>query len=131
MIGSMPGRLPAVLVAAVALAGPGSAAAPVYRWVDERGSAHYAEGIDSVPERYRSRATPLATGVRPAVAPVPATTPAGTSPASGSVTIPFTAGERIMVDARINGTTRSGSSWTPGRRGRSSARGPSWRPACR
>ena len=47
-----------VLVGALA-AGPSIALAQFYRWVDERGTAHFAERLDNVPELYRSVAVPL------------------------------------------------------------------------
>ena len=73
--------------------------AEIYKWVDDNGVPHFADGIDSVPDRYRSRATPLGLRNEPAVA------PAGAKAApSGGTTINFTPGQRIIVDARINGT---------------------------
>lgn len=33
--------------------GPARAAGQTYRWVDEQGAVHYAQGLDNVPERYR------------------------------------------------------------------------------
>ncbi|MBI3826245.1 MAG: retropepsin-like domain-containing protein [Candidatus Rokubacteria bacterium] len=74
----------------------------IYRYVDERGTAAYADGLDAVPERYRASA--VATGLtnRPAPPPPPAQ---GERPvAAGGTTIKFTAGQRIVADARINGT---------------------------
>ena len=29
------------------------AAAQTYRWIDDQGNPHYAEGLDSIPERFR------------------------------------------------------------------------------
>jgi hypothetical protein len=82
---------------------PSSADAQIYRWVDENGVPHFAEGIDSVPDRYRSRAVPL--GLRNAPAPPPgAEGDAAKSVASGSTTIQFVPGGRIMVDVKINGS---------------------------
>lgn len=71
-----------------------------FRWTDERGVAHYAEGLDSVPERYRGSVTPL--GYRNAPAP-PVSGPE-TSKAAETV-IRFTPGRHIVVDARVNGST--------------------------
>ena len=89
-----------VLVGAVA-AGPSVALAQFYRWVDERGTAHYAEGLDNVPERYRASAVPLGLRNRPAPA---APTPGAATLATGSATeIRFVPGRHIIVDARING----------------------------
>ena len=81
---------------------PVPADAQIYRWVDENGVPHFADGIDSVPDRYRSKAVPL--GMKNAPAPPPA--PPGAAapkPASGEATIRFTPGQRIMVDVRVNG----------------------------
>ena len=39
---------------------PADAGAQTYRWVDEKGVVHYAERIDSVPERYRDPRLPPA-----------------------------------------------------------------------
>jgi hypothetical protein len=67
----------------------------VYHWVDDQGVIHYTTGIESVPERYRSTARPMAgAGVDP-----PAVPP-GVS--GGGTTIPFTPGAPILVSARIN-----------------------------
>jgi predicted aspartyl protease len=82
---------------------PSPADAQIYRWVDENGVPHFAEGIDSVPDRYRSRAVPL--GLRNAPAPAAgAEAGAAKSVASGSTTIRFVPGGRIMVDVKINGS---------------------------
>jgi predicted aspartyl protease len=82
---------------------PAPADAQIYRWVDENGVPHFADGIDSVPARYRSKAVPL--GMKNAPAP-PAASPGAEGakqPASGETSIRFTPGQRIMVDVRING----------------------------
>jgi hypothetical protein len=93
----------ALLIASL-LWSPSVADAQIYRWVDENGVPHFAEGIDSVPDRYRSRAVPL--GLRNAPAPAPsAEGGADKSVASGSTTIRFVPGQRIMVDVKINGST--------------------------
>ncbi len=31
----------------------------LYRWADDSGQVHYSQGLDSVPEQFRSRAVPL------------------------------------------------------------------------
>jgi hypothetical protein len=81
---------------------PVPADAQIYRWVDENGVPHFADGIDSVPDRYRSKAVPL--GMKNAPGPPPAPPgAAGPRPASGEATIRFTPGQRIMVDVRVNG----------------------------
>lgn len=73
-----------------------------YRFVDERGVPHYVEGIDNVPERFRSRAVPLEYRRSPPPTPAP---PTGAPGATGSATIRYTPGERITVEALINGAT--------------------------
>ena len=89
-----------VLIIAVILSAR-PAAAQTYRWTDDRGNSHYAQGLDSIPERFRATATKLLYENAPAAAPAPAA--AGAS-ASGDTVIPFTPGQRIYVDARINGS---------------------------
>jgi len=85
---------------------PAPVDAQIYRWVDDNGVPHFADGIDSVPDRYRSRAVPL--GMKNAPAPPPGALGAsGVKPASGETTIRFIPGQRIMVDARINGSAEA------------------------
>ena len=74
-----------------------SAGAQVYHWVDDEGVIHYTTGIESVPERYRAAARPLAVS---SVEPTPPGTPAAAR--AGATTIPFVAGSPILVAARIN-----------------------------
>jgi Aspartyl protease/Domain of unknown function (DUF4124) len=88
-----------ILTAMVAICAvvPG-ADAQVYHWVDDQGVVHYTTGIESVPERYRDAARVLASSPVDAAAPEP--------PAlgrTGSATIPFIAGQPIIVTAQING----------------------------
>lgn len=90
-------RARAILALLTVLATAAPAAAEYYRWIDDAGTAHYAEGLDSVPERYRAQATPLHYQPRPAAAGERAATAA--TPGE----IRFTPGQRIMVDARVNG----------------------------
>lgn len=79
---------------------PGVAVAQMYRWVDDRGTVHYSEGLDSVPERYRSRAQPLNL---PKAPPEPAKSEPEAQ-ASGITKISFAPGSPILVSAKINGT---------------------------
>lgn len=77
---------------------PGPAFAQIYRWVDERGTVHYREGLAGVPERYRSQALPLPFSKSPL-------TPAAkepTAPQPGITKLSFTPGSPILVSARIN-----------------------------
>jgi hypothetical protein len=82
---------------------PAAVDAQIYRWVDENGVPHFADGIDSVPDRYRSKAVPL--GMKNAPAP-PGAPPgaAGAKSASGEAALRFVPGQRILVDVRINGS---------------------------
>jgi predicted aspartyl protease len=95
--------LPLALTAALGglLAEPEVAVAQIYRWLDAEGAIHYSQGVDSVPERFRSGAVIIGYD-RPAspAEPSPASTPA---PPSGTGEIKFTPGQPIMVTARING----------------------------
>lgn len=90
--------LGAALLLALTLV-PGVAVAQMYRWVDERGTVHYTEGLDSVPERYRSQARPLHFPKTPPPPPKPE--PQASAP--GVAKIPFTPGSPILVSAKING----------------------------
>jgi hypothetical protein len=92
----------ALLTLVLALWCPSSSDAQIYRWVDERGVPHYAEGIDSVPDRYRATAVPL--GMRNAPPSGPIGSSEGKAAASGTTTIKFPPGQRIMVDVTINGS---------------------------
>jgi hypothetical protein len=86
--------------AAVVLAGVSpSAAAQVFHWVDDEGVVHYTTGLESVPERYRAAARPLA--VSPVEAPPPGVTAAPTR--AGVAVVPFVVGTPIVVQAVING----------------------------
>jgi predicted aspartyl protease len=80
--------------------GPAGAAAQIYRWVDEAGVPHYAEGLDSVPERHRAGAAPVGLRNAPAAAET-----AAPSVGRGGTVIRYSPGQRIMVDVRINGAT--------------------------
>jgi predicted aspartyl protease len=63
----------------------------VYQWVDDEGTVHYTTGAESVPERYRPTARPLAA-------------PRGPMPEVSRVaTIPFAPGGPIVVQATVNG----------------------------
>lgn len=75
------------------------ARAEVFRYTDERGQNSYVDGIENVPERYRSTAMPL--GFRNMPAPPPSS--AAAARPSGTTVIKYTPGQRIMVDVKING----------------------------
>lgn len=82
----------------VLLAVPRDSVAQVYRWTDEQGTPHYAEGLSNVPERYRSQVESLGNrNLRP---------PAFGPGAGGErTTIRYTPGQPIIVDVRLNGRT--------------------------
>lgn len=92
------------LGAALALLGlaASEASAQIYRWTDDQGRVSYSQGIDSIPERFRSGAQFLTS---PPTAPAPAVTAPGVRPipaAGGAAQIRFTPGQPILVNARIN-----------------------------
>ena len=92
------------LAVLLVLGRPATVGAQIYRWVDDNGVPHFADGIGSVPDRYRARAVPL--GLKNAPAPGPSEPDAGGAKPGSSrgTTIRFTPGQRIMVDVRINGS---------------------------
>lgn len=98
----------AAVALAIALAGllvPPAASAEIYRYIDDRGTPFYVEGLESVPAQYRASAAPLGMRNSPPSADAPAA-PEKTD-AAGSATIRYTPGQRIIVDAKINGGTNT------------------------
>jgi hypothetical protein len=89
---------------ALVLGSVAPAAAQFLRWTDEHGVNHYTEGIDSVPERFRATATPLGYRNAPPTRTEAAT---GVAPTATVTTIPYTPGQPIMVDVRLNGSGRA------------------------
>src|SRR5262249_49179120 len=69
-------------LSALLAASPPSVLAEIYRYVDERGSSFYVEGLENVPERFRRGAVPV--GMRNAPAAAPAPTPTAGGPAAAS-----------------------------------------------
>ena len=86
----------ALLVVAV-LGAPDPALADLYRWVDERGVAHFTQSLSSIPQRYRASAERL--GSLPANPP----TPLQPAPDPRVTRIRFTPGAQILVSAKVNG----------------------------
>lgn len=84
---------------AVLTVGVAPASAQMYRWTDDQGNSHYSEGLDSIPERFRSTATRL----RYQSAPTAVAAPAAPGESRDTV-IQFTPGKPIYVNARVNGT---------------------------
>jgi predicted aspartyl protease len=98
-------RVAVLVVAALLVGRPAPADAQIYRWVDERGVTHFVQGIDSVPQKYRSAAVPFDLSKAPGSSRTPAVTGASMDSGAGSTAIKFMKGEAIIVDATINGKT--------------------------
>ena len=99
----------ATTVSALVLCLAPVAPAQVYRWADEQGRVNYSQGLDSVPERFRSGAQFVTSpAAPPAAAPLTPTSRATGAAVTGGAQIRFTPGQAIMVNARINdsGTVR-------------------------
>jgi hypothetical protein len=94
-----------VLVAVLLLTcRPAGVDAQIYRWVDENGVPHFADGIESVPGPYRSKAVPLGMKNSPTAPTAPG---APGAKAAGEASIRFVPGQRILVDVRINGNAEA------------------------
>jgi predicted aspartyl protease len=93
----------ATTVSALVLCLAPVAPAQVYRWADEQGGVNYSQGLDSVPERFRSGAQFVTSPTAPP-APAPLTPPSRAAGVvvTGGAQIRFTPGQAIMVNARIN-----------------------------
>lgn len=87
----------AILILTCSVTAP--AWAQIYRWTDEQGTAHFAEGLANVPARYRGQAVMVSPRVSP---PAPVAAPAR-GPSRQSV-IRFSPGRQIIVEARVNGS---------------------------
>ena len=92
------GWLRPLLIVLALLAGPITAQAQMFRWMDDQGRVHFCEGLDCVPERFRTTARPMAL-------PTPPPAPEGRKdgPPSGVTKIPFQPGKPILVNAKVNG----------------------------
>jgi hypothetical protein len=102
MIGSMVRRA-ALALTLMLLSTP--AAAEIVKYTDDRGINHYVEGIQSVPQQYRARAVPLGLSNDGSSAPPRGAASAASPSVKGGTTIPYAPGQRIMVNATVNGTT--------------------------
>ena len=105
MIGAMmrPGVLALILTLVTA-----PATAEIVKYTDNSGTNHYVEGMESVPQQYRARAVPLGMSNDGTTAPPrgAAADVAKTSPSvKGGATIRYAPGQRIMVNATVNGST--------------------------
>lgn len=78
---------------------PETGLADIYYWMDDQGIQNYTGGLESVPEKYRSRAQRLS--LLPAPPPPPELKPS--PPKRGKTSIPFSPGSPVLVQARING----------------------------
>jgi hypothetical protein len=79
---------------------PGIGWAQVYRWQDDRGTLHFTNAPERVPETYRSHVGPLPPASESTVAPA-REEPVAT--ARGVTRIPFSPGAPIIVSATISG----------------------------
>jgi predicted aspartyl protease len=96
-------RRPALALTLTLLATP--AIAEIVKYTDDSGINHYVEGIQSVPQQYRARAVPLGLSNDGATAPPRgAADPAKTSSVKGGAVITYAPGQRIMVNATVNGS---------------------------
>jgi predicted aspartyl protease len=101
MIGSMTRRA-ALALTLTLLTTP--AAADIVKYTDDRGTTHYVEGLESVPQQYRARAVPLGLHNDGSTAALRGDAVAAPA-AKGGATITYAPGQRIMVNAMINGST--------------------------
>jgi predicted aspartyl protease len=88
-----------VLVAGFAL----PVSAQLYRWTNERGEVHFTEGLESIPDRFRSSATLLGHPRPPDPPALSAPPPSAGDAGSVLARIPFVPGVPIVVSARVNG----------------------------
>jgi len=93
----------ATTVSALVLCLAPVATAQVYRWADDQGRVNYSQGLDSVPERFRSGAQFVTSPTAPP-APASLTPPSRAAGVvvTGGAQIRFTPGQAIVVNARIN-----------------------------
>ena len=89
----------ALAILLIACSATSPAVAQIYRWTDEQGTAHFAEGLANVPARYRGQAVVVSPRVAPAT---PAMAPARGP--SRETLIRFSPGRQIIVEARVNGS---------------------------
>ena len=102
MIGSMLRRAGLALTLTL-LTTPASA--EIVKYTDDSGTNHYVEGIQSVPQQYRARAVPLGLSNDGSAAPPRGTLePIGTASVKGGAIIRYAPGQRIMVNATVNGS---------------------------
>ena len=95
---------------------PLPATAEIFKYTDERGTNHYVEGLESVPQQYRARATPLGMTNNTLSEPPPGASQSSSGDAKdgkdgkegkGPTTIRYVPGKPIMVNATVNGSARA------------------------
>lgn len=101
MIGSM--MRPAALALMLTLV-TSPAIAEIVKYTDDSGTNHYVEGIQSVPQQYRARAVPFGMSNDGSTSAPRATAEPAKTPRGGA-TITYAPGQRIMVNATVNGST--------------------------
>jgi Aspartyl protease len=105
MIGSMLRRAALALTLSLLTT---SASADIVRYTDDSGTNHYVEGIQSVPQQYRARAVPLGLSNDGSAAPPRGTVePVGTAAVKAGTIIRYAPGQRIMVNATVNGSAQA------------------------
>ena len=105
MIGSMLRRA-ALALTLTLLTTPASA--EIVKYTDDSGTNHYVEGIQSVPQQYRARAVPLGLSNDGSAAPPRGTVEQiGTASVKGGAIIRYAPGQRIMVNATVNGSAQA------------------------
>jgi predicted aspartyl protease len=88
---------------------PPSATAEIFKYTDDRGTNHYVEGLESVPQQYRSRAVPLGMTNNTLTEPPPGASQSSDGKEGGktATTIRYVPGRPIMVNATVNGSARA------------------------
>jgi hypothetical protein len=78
---------------------PNAGFSDMFYWIDEQGIENYSGNMESIPERYRSKAQRLS------LPPAPVAPPdlAPSIPLKRPTRIPFSPGAPVLVQARING----------------------------
>ena len=79
------------------------ASAQIYRWTDERGDTRYSQGINSIPPQFRGSAVMMNAPSQPSSPDPGPQAPPSAASSAGAARIPFTPGQPIVVNARING----------------------------
>lgn len=79
------------------------ASAQIYRWTDERGDTRYSQGINSIPPQFRGSAVMMNAPSQPSAPDPGPQAPPSAASSAGAARIPFTPGQPIVVNARING----------------------------